>query len=427
MAIKIGKSNLEYEQLVTYGSDNVMIIDKLSAFLLVVSPILQQYRGLYENAGFTVLLFAFPFLFLRFVTCGKRRKMKSGTLTAIMPLILFELYTAVDHSISADRLLYVVFMILIFLFIAKGCVNTVYFLKYALNIICLAAIILVVQYVSYYLLHHEIDLRPLNLLVNQDSIWIQHLDSANADMLYRPSAFFLEPSHLFLYSFPVLCILLLSPNMTKWRKKKAILITLALLLSTSGFSIVLCVGLWSLYLLVYKKSDSAGHISYRNIFSGRNIAILVALIVLLIISYFYIPVFQRSVNRIFTDTEGTNAIDGRVRLALNYVSTISGQTVLFGTANISSDLEFNLSGFFATYINWGVIGLVLTYWFYGRGLFRLKKKYFWMSLIIIVISFFTAHTHGTFYMLFYVVFLMNGYYEKQLNQYQVPLRNAARA
>ena len=39
-----------------------------------------------------------------------------------------------------------------------------------------------------------------------------------------------------------------------------------------------------------------------------------------------------------------------------------------------------------------------------------------ISAIILVISFFTAHTHGTFYMVFYTIFLMNGYYESALQK-----------
>ncbi len=425
MVIKIRKGTGEYKELVSYGSWNDSSLDKLCALLIAVSPLLQHYKGLYENAGFTALFFAFPILSLRFLT-RSGRGYNAKTLSAIFPLILFELYTAVDHTISVSRLLYVVFMIWVFLCIACGCVNTVFFLKYAVNVVSLAVVLLFVQYISHYIFHHTLNLRPFNLLVSQDVIWVRHLNSSSAGRLYRPAAFFLEPSHLFLYSFPLLCILLLSPGMTKWRRNKAIIITTAMVMSTSGFSIVACIGLWSLYFLIYKKGAADKHIDYRKIFSGRNVLIVIIIICVLSLAYFYIPLFRRSVNRIFTDTEGTNAISGRVRLALNYITGISGRAVLFGAANVSGTLEFNLAGFFATYIRWGIIGVALTYWFYGQGLFLLKKKYFWMSAIIIVISFFTAHTHGTFYMMYYVVFLMNGYYEKSLKYRHIPSGGAIR-
>ena len=412
MAIEIGNRNVEYEQLVSYGRENDSVWDKLCAFLLAVSPLLQHYRGFYENAGFSALLLIFPILFFRFLAGRKDGRLSSRNLIAILPLVAFEIYTAVVHPTSAIRLMYIAFMICVFVCIAGGCVNTVYFLKYATMVVCIAAMLLVVQYISYYVFHYTLDLRPFSLLVDQDSIWIEHLATASADKLYRPAAFFLEPSHLFLYSFPLLCIYLLSPNMTRWRRNKAVLITLAMLMSTSGFSIVACLGLWSLYFLIYKKGASDKHVDLKKVFSARNVFILLLLVILLVLAYSFVPVFQRSVNRILTDTEGTNAIAGRIKSAQRYVSKITGSAIWFGTPNVTGTLDFNLAGFFATSIKWGTLGLLFSYWFYGRGLFRLKKKYFWMTAIILVISFFSAHTHGTFYMTYYIVFLMNGYYEK---------------
>ena len=129
------------------------------------------------------------------------------------------------------------------------------------------------------------------------------------------------------------------------------------------------------------------------------------------LAYRWLPIIQNTVNRVFIQEEGTtNAIDGRVRLAQEYARGISGKAVWIGTPNVVRDLDFNLSGFFATYIKWGIFGLFFSYWFYVQGLFKLKGPYFWMSLIIIIISYFTAHTHGTFYMLYFMMYLMNGYY-----------------
>jgi hypothetical protein len=70
----------------------------------------------------------------------------------------------------------------------------------------------------------------------------------------------------------------------------------------------------------------------------------------------------------------------------------------------------NLSGYHATLYKRGIIGIFLTYLYYGQGLFKLKNAYFWLTAIILVISFFTAHTHGTFFMVYYAFFLINGYY-----------------
>ena len=87
--------------------------------------------------------------------------------------------------------------------------------------------------------------------------------------------------------------------------------------------------------------------------------------------------------------------------------------MLFGTAGVNADLDFSTSGFYATYIRWGIFGLIFSYWFYIQGLFKLKGAYFWFSALMLLLSFFTAHTHGTFYMVYFVTVLMNGYYERR--------------
>lgn len=426
MVIRIGTGKRELGKIVSYGHENREILDRFCALLLAFAPILQHYKGLYENAGFTAILFAFPVLTLRLISRIKFKKLNMKCLAAISPLLFFEIYTAIDHSVTVPKLLYILFMMWVLICIASGCVNTAFFLQYATSVISVAAILLAGQYISHYLFRHTINLRPFQLLVSQDVIWVRHAqEAANVNRMYRPAAFFLEPSHLFLYSFPVLCLLLLAPNMTKWRGKKAIMVTAALLLSTSGFGIMVSIGLWALYLLLYKNSEERRTKTISKLLSPRTLVVAAVLILGIILAYFFVPIFQRSVNRIFFNTEGSTAIEGRVRLAINYISSITGPAVIFGAANVASSLDFNLAGFFATYIKWGIIGLVLTYWFYGQGLVRLKKTYFWMSLIIIVISFFTAHTHGTFYMLYYVVLLMNGYAE--IRSDRLPSKGAAEA
>ena len=410
MIVPINKTNREYEQLASYGKENTTILDKLCALLLALSPLLQHYIGLYKNAGFTVLLAAVPILLFRFVTKLGSGRFSLRNLAAIFPLILFELYTAVDHSTAISRWAYIAFIIVVFLCIAGGCINTAYFLKYAMVVVFAATIMLIIQYISFYLFKYKLDPRPFDLLVEEDSIWEKHLYPGRKGSLYRPAGIFLEPSHLFLYGFPLLCVFLLSPGMNKWRMKRTIVITAAMLLSTSGFSLVACLGLWALYFLVYKRNGQVRHMDTRKMFTVRNLMIVFAMILIMVGVYCFIPVCRRSVSRSFTSTEGTNAVDGRIRRAMNYIKTIQGKAVWFGQANVVSTLDFNRAGFFATYIRWGLIGVLLSYWFYAQGLFILKKQYFWMSAIILVISFFTAHTHGTFYMLYFVIFLMNGYY-----------------
>lgn len=397
------------------GSENQHFLDKLCAWLLVLAPILQHYVGIYDNAGVTALLLAFPIVTLRFIWKFSSGTIDKNCLSAVFPLLLFELYSSFAHGLVVSRLAYSVFMAWMFFCVACGCVNVEKVIRYASWVACAAAVLLLVQYVAYYVLDFHVRLVPTRFFLPESSRWLDRSLNGISEggTMYRPSSFFLEPSHLFLYFFPLLCLCLLLPDMTVWRKRMAVVLTAGIILSTSGMGIAVAIGLWGLFLVMYYEKRGKIRFRWTTLFSGRTVCILVLLMVALVGAYLYVPFFKNAVNRIFVNTTGSTAIDGRVRLAINHIKTITGKAIFVGAAGATADLDFNLAGFFATYIKWGIIGLILTYWFYGQGLLRLKGAYFWLTFIILVLSFFTAHTHGTFYMIYYFLFLINGYYEKK--------------
>lgn len=390
--------------------------DKICAFLMALLPLLQHYKGPYKNMGFTVILLLCPILFFKFLTHSNRDKIDSNCAKAIFPLLLFELYTVTVHQISLSRILYGGFMILIFIFMMSGVVNVRLFFKSSLLIAKIASIAIIAQTVSYYVLKYHIRIIPVNMLLEEGSdIWINRsvYGISRIGEMYRPSGIFLEPSHLFLYTFPLLCMLLLLPEINKYGIKDAIIISLSVLLSTSGFGIVCVVMLWIVYRIFYKDGE-IDKLAIEKLMSLRTWIIVVGVFIILIVAYNYVPIIRNNIKRIFDFETGTSvAIDGRVNLANNFIKKLSGSTLLFGVAERVEQIDFNMAGFHATLYKWGIIGVVLTYIFYGQGIFRLKQSYFYMSLIIVVVSYFSAHTHGTFFMMYFTVFLMNGYYMKE--------------
>jgi len=415
MVLRGNKRGEHFLQMTALGAENRTVLDKLCAVLLAIAPILQHYVGVYKNAGFTALLVVFPIVTLRFIFKFSSGIVHRKCLSAIFPLLIFELYSVAMPSFSINRLLYGTFMIWVFFCVACGCVNISYVVRCAAAVACIAALLLVAQYISYYLFSHHIQLVPTEMLLLPDGErWIKRSINgvSKAGSMYRPSAFFLEPSHLFLYTFPVLGLSLLLPDMTVWRLRQAVLLTAGIVLSTSGMGIAVAIGFWGLYLTMYWDKRRHNTFSLNSLFSSRTIVIAVLIVLVLVSAYLFVPIFQSSVNRIFVNDSGSTAIEGRVRRATNYIRKIKGSAVLFGSKGGTSGLDFNRAGFFATYIKTGLIGVTLTYWFYGQGLARLRGAYFWLTFIILVISFFTAHTHGTFYMLYFVLFLLDGYYER---------------
>ena len=405
------------QDLILYGNENKTFGDKVCAFSLALAPLLQHYKGLVENAGFTILLLITPILFLRTIGKLKIGLHNKKCLFAIIPIIVFFFYTILVRDFNGMRLGYVLLMVWIFLCASNGSINIPCFFKYATWIAFLATVAIFIQFISQNFFGRMIELRPLSYLVSQNVIWVRNAEQMReVGYMGRPSGFFLEPSHFFLYTFPIITILLLSAKKNKKHFKMALFLSLGLLLSTSGMGVAFVLGIWLLYYALYRKQTFGEKVRIKDLFTVNNVLLVVFFVFIVFLAYRFVPFFHNSVERIFTEDETTNAIDGRVRLAQNYVRHISGRAVWFGTPNVIEDLDFNLSGFFATYIKWGVFGLIFSYWFYVQGLFKLKGPYFWVSLIIVVVSYYSAHTHGTFYMLYYLIILMNGYYETSIKE-----------
>ena len=393
MVLKLKKCNT-IDGFFALGADKHTVFDAISAFLLAISPLLQHYRGVYRNAGFTVLLLVFPFILLRFGLVLRSGAMNRHCFYAVLPLIIFELYSIISHPSSIGSIVYSGFMLLIFLFIAAGAVNCRCIFRYSVFIAKVASILIIIQTLTWYLIGYHIRLIPVNLLLEGSDIWINRsvIGVTRIGEMYRPSSIFLEPSHFFLYTFPLLCILLLLPEINSNRMKDSIILSLAILLTTSGFGILFMVMLWGVYLVFYRKQENRKMILAR-IFSLRTIIVTIVLTFLVVFAYLYIPLVRNTITRIFDFQTGSSiAINGRIRLANNFLSGLSGKSLLFGVTTRNDGFDFNMAGFHSTLYKWGIIGLFLTYYFYGQGLIKLHGAYFYMTFIILVVSFF-RHIH----------------------------------
>jgi hypothetical protein len=299
-------------------------------------------------------------------------------------------------------------------FFEFGCFNVRFVLKYASYVAIAASALLILQYLCYYVLGFHLCVVPTNALLPESSNWIAGAKTGlinirgESNGFYRPSAFFLEPSHLFIYFFPILCMLVFSKGMTKIRFRIALLLSLGILMSTSGMGIVCCVGVWLCYYLLYFDKTNANIARLRNVFSTRNLLMVSCMFMLVCVMYFTVDSVANTVNRILFD-DTSSAFSGRMGQASRLVKGLSGRALWLGLTDDRSNIIFNLPGFFVTLYKKGIIGILLSYWFYVKGVFKLKASGFWMTIIIVILSFFSAHTHGTFYMMFFVAFLMEGY------------------
>ncbi len=396
-----------------FGENNNRFLDKLCAALLAVTPLLQHYKGLLVDAGITVLILLLPWVTLRFVQLiGRRGLISRSQLAAVLGLLIFFFYRTFIHGFSVMELAYNGVMILYVLAAAAGCINIKYYLRTALCISFLACMCIILQYIAYYGGGIHIQMVPTSLFLPEAEQWIEGAKTGVVGItgrvsdLYRPSAFFLEPSHMFLYTFPHLFVALFAPDFSRKRLYLALVFTVGLLFTTSGMGILTVAGAWGVYFAL--TSRRSNRVRLQNLLKVRNLTMILLLLVGGAVIILAVPFVRGSVMR-FLDLSHGGAIAGRTRLAADLIAkSLTGRKVLFGVTNTLEGLDFNMSGFAATLYKFGLIGVLLSYTTYFFGIFRTKNQYFWISLMVVVISFFSAHTHGTFYMIYYVFLILEG-------------------
>lgn len=389
-------------------------VDAVVAILLSLTPILQHYKGIYENAGATILIICFPYLLFKILY---KRYIDLSRLMIILPVIIFDLYKAIDHGITFGSLAHAILMIVIYMALANGCINIYFYLKSCFIIAELACVLIILQYITYYILGIHLQLVSINLLLPSCEQWFAGIRTGlisitgSSNGFYRPSAFFLEPSHFFLFVMPVLILTLMSNQCNKWKIKRAILFSVGLVFSTSGMAAIFVAAIWGLHLLFY--SSKLDEYQFRGKVSMTSFVLIILGIIGVIIAYFKIPFFQSVLNRIFVgDQYGNTAISGRTYQAQLLLSQIRGTQFLFGVTRDISDITFNLSGYAATQYKYGIIGVILSYILYVLGIVFTRRQFRMVSVFVFVVSFFSAHTHGTYHMMYYSLIIFEGFIVK---------------
>lgn len=179
-----------------------------------------------------------------------------------------------------------------------------------------------------------------------------------------------------------------------------------MVLCTSGMGIAVVVVTWGAFVIT---ADWKEHtFSLANIIKKRNLILLACVVVAFGLAFAFVPFVQQSVIRIFHTSDGSStAISGRTWRAMRLIKKMKGVQWIAGIAD-TTGADYNVPGVFATLYKYGIIGVILSCWVYIRSLWKTDIAHFCMAVVILVTAFFSAHTHGTFYMLFYVLILLEG-------------------
>lgn len=408
--MKQGSAYLATEKAANTSPGIEIILDRICAVLLALCPILQHYEGPVYNAALTVLVVMVPYLLIRMLKKVLRLNLTGLSLGAAT--IVYFVYRVIDHGTSVTEIgqsgVFVIFMAAM----VMGCIDVGFMVKTAAGISAMASLCLLVQYICFYLFGFHLQLVPTSLLLPMAEQWKLGAQTGlvaitgRVSSFYRPSAFFLEPSHIFQYMFPYLVLALFCEGLDKKRLALDAVFTMGLVLSTSGMGIAAAAGIWGLFLILQGKD---GTFSIKNVVRPRNLALEAALLVVLALAVAFVPTIRRTVTRIFTSGTGISAISGRVSKAFALLSELTARQWVFGVMDTTHSITFNMPGFVAALYRHGLIGLVLSYEFYVKSLFRLKLPFVIVGGLVIVVSFFSAHTHSTVGMLYYFLILTCGY------------------
>lgn len=415
------------------------ILDSVCALLLVLCPFLQHYQGIMVDSRATVLLILAPYLMLRL--WQNNRVMW----TPLIPLVLYSVCKILDNGTGVAELGREGLMCLVFLAAISGVIDFKAFTRAWITVAVIGSVLIMAQYVCYYLLDFHLQLVPTQLFLEGSDQWMGLAETGkisilgNPTTMYRPSSIFMEPSHMALYCVPAQLMLLFSPGVNWRRFALAAVLTAGVLASTSGLGIVLCMGLWFIYLAIFCgegmenkpilfikgftipqrefkgisiRKKRYGAFTFRGItVRPINIVLVGSLFLAAVLMYIFVDVFRDSINRILFSQDGYNAVSGRTSSGIFALTKMQGSEWLWGKAVEGSEANGYMSGLFESIYKYGLVGAAISYTFYVISLFKLKRQYSWFALLMLGLSCFTNHTHGSAYMMIFCIYLLSGYVE----------------
>lgn len=353
-------------------------IDRLFAFLFAIIVIVQPLRSfLPVTLSMAIIIASIPYMFF----CLSRRWLNFKNVVVVA---MYAIFRIVNHGTSIEEFITMLFLILIVIFLGNNWFDFKDFFKWTVRISCIAAVCVILQNLMYMTVNIHIPFLNVGMLRDGISGYEKLMSTGMSSGAYRPSAFFLEPSAFTQYAYPIMVYLLFKSG-SKRSIKRAVLISIGIVASTSGMGIMLTLGLWGLFL--FYNSFGAGKIK------KKWVCLLVTVVLGMIIVYILSPQLQYSVQRIFTRMGGhTSAIQGRLGGGQYYISLLEKSEMLLGTGDSGAELTIYMSGIYHLIYTDGIICLVLFMLMFAVQAIRRKGFDRIMPCILIVMTVFSDTT-----------------------------------
>ena len=281
--------------------------------------------------------------------CALQITRENDRLRLISPAMVFVIYIiAQNKGNGAFPVLYLLSLICIF-----GSMNGAFDFEVALKTIrvtaLLATYLLYVQLFAHYLL--GINIRTLyDSMVLPD--YARSIGYVIKGGLFRPSGFFLEPSHYAQYTIIALLAVMREEKLNKW---ELVMFASGMVASTSGIGILLLAGAFA--YLVFERTRKVPADERAGFIIALVVAIAMASVVAL-----QIPMVKMSLDRVFaTDSSGYNAVDGRSVHWDSTVGSLRGSNLIWGVGPKFHRIQGFITGLNEIIYYYGYLGITLMY------------------------------------------------------------------
>lgn len=270
------------------------------AIFLSLLPVLMMHRTPGMSLGLSTMLIAAGMVYAGCVIYVHWRRIDLNKIFVFLPYLLYAGYS----GNGIYRLLATAILVHL-LAICSGAVHYGRLKSMLIGVACVASGCVLLQHLLHWTV--GLDLQFLYKVTMLESLqrdgYNSIFETYHYKGMYRPAAFFLEPSHFAQYSFVGLCACLFSTPQTKW--KQALLITAGMFATTSGIGFVLTSSIWLWWRLT--KIEDFPIIHKVLLFLGVCVLAACSLFVL-----YQIPFFESIISRFLDTPEGeVNAVDGR--------------------------------------------------------------------------------------------------------------------
>ena len=270
------------------------------AIFLSLLPVLMMHRTPGMSLGLSTMLIAAGMVYAGCVIYVHWQRIDLNKIFVFIPYLLYAGYS----GNGIYRLLAMAILVHL-LAICSGAVHYGRLKSMLIGVACVASGCVLLQHLLHWTV--GLDLQFLYKFTMLESLqrcgYNGIFDTYHYKGMYRPAAFFLEPSHFAQYSFVGLCACLFSTAQTKW--KQALLITAGMFATTSGIGFVLTSCIWLWWRLT--KIEDFPIIHKVLLFLG--VCVLAACILFVL---YQIPFFESIISRFLDTPEGeVNAVDGR--------------------------------------------------------------------------------------------------------------------